>query len=171
MGLARVPAMMGGTLKLVEKSITLDGNNETKSHNLFQLTEDVLIHALWGEVTTALGSNLTTCLTRLESSGGESPQNIGGTNTCSSLIVGSGLYWGENSFLLSSLTVNTPALRQPSNSSSAMMRYPFVVLKADRSNTTYVVFRYTTTNTPTSGVIKFRAWFEKTTANGNLVAV
>lgn len=172
MGLARTGAMMGGSVQLASKSLSLTGNNETLSQNIFQLTESVLIHALWLEVTTVIVGTMTSVGFRLESSGGTANMD-GISGTLSNLVAGAIIPYPQmaSDGLSTANPSGAPAVRTASNSGDQFRNFGSRIIVQHPSTATYIALRYTTTSTPITGVVMARIFYEKLTTNGALVAV
>jgi hypothetical protein len=147
---------------------TLSANNTTASVNLFKITGDVLIHKLYGVVTTTIGSNHTAAHWRLED-GTNTPAITAATGTAiSSAGVGSMLI--KEALAATALTLdNSSATVIEESATLGADLAPFEVVQKLATNT-FIVYRYTTTNTPTTGAIQFFCEWEPLSAGSSVVA-
>lgn len=133
---------------------TLSGSNTTVATPLFRVTGHVNVIALYGVVTTALGSNMTAAHWRTNDQTATLPISAAAGTTISSFAAGS---------LLTRKTVVATALTGDNASAAKVVDpvaatapdvfMPFVVVQKTGAVQTDIEFVYTTTNTPTSGVI------------------
>ena len=142
------------------KTQTLSGSNTTVATPLFRVTGTVRIGQLYAIVTTALGSNVTAAHWRLNDQTAQWAITASAGTTMSSLPVGS---------LAIRLTVATSALTVKSSATGGVQDLvaatapdvfmPTVLIQKTAGVNTDIEFVYTTTNTPTSGVIQhFVEW-------------
>lgn len=153
-------------------TLTLDGNNATKAHRLFTVTGSVRVKALYGVVTTALGSNLTAAYWRSNDQTAILPISAAAGTTLSSLPAGTMLT--RHSLVSVALKADSAAgakVVDPVAATAPAVHMPFEVVQKTGGIQTDIEFVYTTTNTPTSGVIDFYAEFEPLTAGSDLRAV
>jgi hypothetical protein len=153
------------------KSLTLSANNTTANPPIFTLTGAVEVRALWGVVTTALGSNITAAYWRLNDQTAQVNISLNTGTTLSAFTVGS--YIARSSVAGVALTGDNASagkVRDPVAATAPAVLMPFSIVQKTAAVTTQIEFVYTTTNTPTSGVIQFFAgWFPQS-IDGNLVA-
>lgn len=164
----RVPVTQNGLL--VTTSQTLIGNNTTVAVPLFRLTGTVMVNALYGVVTTVLGSNNTAAYWRLNDQTAQSDITLSTGTTLSSSAAGSIIV--KKGLAGAALTLLTSAQERVSEPTTleTMFFSPFVAVKKPAANTD-IEFVYTTTNTPTSGVIQFFCGFIPLSADGDLTVI
>lgn len=154
------------------KSITLSGNNTTVATPIFRITGAVRIRALYGIVTTALGSNITAAHWRSNDQTATLPISAAAGTTLSSFAAGSLIT--RKSLVSVALTGDNASAAKvvdPVAATATDVAMPFVVVQKTGSVQTDIEFVYTTTNTPTSGAIKFYCIFEPITEDGDVRAV
>lgn len=156
------------SVKTVTSSKTLSANNTTAAVPIFTVTGTVEIQALYGVVTTALGSNVTAAAWRLNDQTAQVDLTASSGTTLSSLGVGSWFY--KRGLAATALTsVNNSAGRANESTATNLDNFSPVLLTKKTGATTQVEFVYTTTNTPTSGAVTFFAKWRPLSADGNLV--
>lgn len=163
----RVPITTDGVT--IADSQTLTGNNTTVAVPIFRVTGIVEVRGLWGVVTTVLGSNNTAAYWRLNDQSAQSDITVSTGTTLSSAAVGSIIV--KKGLAAAALTLLTSAQERVSEPTTLETTYfsPFVAVKKPGANTD-IEFVYTTTNTPTSGAIKFYARFLPLSDDGNLTS-
>lgn len=142
------------------KTQTLTGSNTTVATALFRITGSVHISELYGVVTTALGSNITAAHWRTNDQTATLPITAAAGTTLSSFVAGSLIV--RNSVLTVALTgdnASAAKVRDPVAATAPAVCMPFTVVQKTGGVNTDIEFVYTTTNTPTSGVIQhFVEW-------------
>ncbi len=163
------PNSSNGTV-LLSTSQTLAGNNTTVSTALFGLTGTVEVFRLWGVITTTLGSNHTAAFWRLNDQTAQIALTLATGTTLSSKVAGSvivkkGLV-GAALVLLDNVAgvVSEPTTLETDFFSS------FVITKKTAAATN-IEYTYTTTNTPTSGVIQHFVEYRPLSADGALTVL
>lgn len=157
-------------LKTVSVSKTLIGNNTTVAVPLFTVTGQVEIKELWAVVTTVLGSNLTATHFRLNDQTAQPVLTAAAGTTLSSLAAGSTFY--KRGLVATALVaIDNAAGRVNEATAVNLDNFSPAIVTKKLAALTQVEFVYTTTNTPTSGVIQFFAKWQAKSADGNLVAV
>lgn len=151
-------------------SKTLSANNTTASVGLFRVTGSVYIHRLYGVVTTVLGSNNTAAHWRMEDGTNTPAISVATGTTLSSAPVGSVI--SRTGLVATALTLNDASQVRVLDAASAGNdgMSPFIITQKAATNSD-IVFRYTTTNTPTSGVIQFFVEWEPLTAGSGVVGI
>lgn len=155
-----------------QKSQTLSGNNTTVATALFSVTGTVLIKALYGIVTTALGSNVTAAYWRTNDQTAQLSITLSSGTTISSAAIGS---------MINRLTVAGTALifdnasaakvRDPVAATAPDVFMPFIVIQKTAAVETDIEFVYSTTNTPTSGVIQHNLQWLPLSDDGNVTVL
>lgn len=154
------------------KDQTLSGNNTTVSTPLFRVTGSVKVTQLYAIVTTVLGSNVTAAYWRINDQTAQVAISLATGTTLSSLPVGSKLT--RNSLVSVALTANSSAAAKvidPVAATAPDVYMPFEVVQKTGSVQTDIEFTYTTTNTPTSGVIRHYVEWQPMSEGATLVAV
>lgn len=143
-----------GTGLTLSNSKTLVGNNTTVAVPIFTVTGSVQVLAIWGNVTTTLGANNTAAAWRLNDGSAQSDITLSTGTTLSGLTAGSIIVKkGLAAAALTSLSNSQERVSEPTTLET-MYFSPFVAV-AKAATTTNIEFVYTTTDTPTSGVINF----------------
>lgn len=150
---------------------TLSASNATAAVPIFRITGAVKILRLYGVVTTAIGSNHTAGYFRLNDQSAQTDitlQTVG--VTLSSFAVGSVI---EKTALAATLaTVKNAAtglLIEPTVA-QGVANSEFEVIAKNTANTD-IEYRYTTTNTPTTGEIQFCCEWMPLSANAAVTAL
>ncbi len=133
---------------------TLVGNNTAVVVPIFGITGTVEVRGLWGVVTTALGANNTAASWRLNDQTAQVAITAVAGTALSAVAAGSTIV--KKGVAATALTLLDNAAGRVSEPSILETLYfsPFVVMKKTAA-TTNIEFLYTTTDTPTSGVIQF----------------
>lgn len=154
------------------KDQTLAGNNATVSTPLFRVTGTVKVTQLYAIVTTALGTNVTAAFWRTNDQTAQVAISLATGTTLSSLPVGSKLT--RKSVVSVALTADSSAAAKvidPVAATAPDVYMPFEVVQKTGSVQTDIEFTYTTTNTPTSGVIRHFVEWQPMSDGATLVAV
>lgn len=164
----RVPITTDGLVTVNTK--TLAGNNTTVNVPVFTLSGVLEIRGLWAVVTTTLGSNLTATYFRLNDQTNQSNITLNTGTTISSAAAGSILVKKDlASAALTLLSASQERISEPTTLETTFFS-PFVAVSLP-SATTNIEFTYTTTNTPTSGVIQFFLRWLPISSAANVVTV
>ena len=149
----RVPITTDG---LITTDIqTLVGSNTNGiAVPIYTIIGTVEIRGLWGVVTTVLGANNTAAYFRLNDGTAQSNITVNTGTTLSAAAVGSTLV--KKDVASAALTLLTSAQERVSEPTTLETTYfsPFIAV-AKNGVTTNIEFVYSTTDTPTSGVIQF----------------
>lgn len=164
----RIPITTDGLITI--DSQTLTGSNETKAQALYTITGQVEIRALWGVVTTALGSNVTAAYWRLNDSSNQSDITLNTGTTLSSAGVGTIIV--KKGLAAAALTSLTGAQERVSEPTTLETTYfsPFLAV-AKNGTTTNIEFVYTTNQTPTTGAIDFYMRWLPLSSTANVTAL
>ena len=155
---------------LQQVSKTFSGSNTTVSTAIFGITGTVRILKLWGVVTTALGNNHTAAYWRLNDQAAQLDITLNTGTALSSAAAGSTIIKAGLAAAALTLKSNAAgALLEPATAGGNEFS-PFTMVKktAAATNIEYV---YTTTNTPTTGVIQFFCEFMPLSADGAVAAM
>jgi hypothetical protein len=149
----------------VSTSQTLAGSNTTVATALFRVTGTVQVNSLYAVVTTVLGSNVTAAYYRLNDQTAQVDITLNTGTTLSSVAAGSTfLKKGLATAAVTLLNNSAGRVSEPTTLETTVFS-PFVAMKKTAANTD-IEFVYTTTNTPTSGVITHFIEYEALSADG-----
>lgn len=135
-------------------SKTLIGNNTTVAVPIFKVKGVVQVLGIWGMVTTVLGANNTAAYLRLNDQTNQSAITLATGTALSAAAVGSLI--AKKGLAAAALTLLSASQSRVSEPTTLETDYfsPFVATELPGAETD-IEFLYTTTDTPTSGVIKF----------------
>lgn len=143
-----------GTGLTLSNSKTLTGNNTTVAVPVFHVTGTVQVLALWGNITTALGANNTAAYWRLNDQAAQVNITLNTGTTLSAVTAGSTIVKkGLATAALTLLNNSSGVISEPTTLETPYFS-PFVAVQKSGA-TTDIEFVYSTTDTPTSGVINF----------------
>lgn len=164
----RVPITTNGLT--VVSTQTLSGSNATVATPVFTLTGSVEVKALWAVVTTALGTNVTAGYYRLNDQTAQSSITLSTGTTLSAAPVGS--IWARKGLVNAAISLNTSAQERVADPNAIETPYwtPCLLVGKDGA-LTQIEFVYTTTDTPTSGVVQHFISYVPLSTGANLVAV
>lgn len=143
------------------KTQTLSGSNTTVSTPLFKVTGNVRVTKLYAIVTTALGSNVTAAYWRTNDQTAQIAITVATGTTLSAAPAGSLL--ARVGLVGTALTLKSAAagaVLDAIGAATAEPFMPFVVTQKTGNVETDIEFTYTTTNTPTSGVLQHYIEYE-----------
>ncbi len=134
-------------------SQTLAGSNATVVTPIFRIVGSVEIYKLWAVITTALGTNHTAAYWRLNDQTAQPAITLATGTTLSAAPVGSMMV--KKGLVSAALTLLSGAAGVVSEPTALETFYytPFTVVAKNGANTD-IEYVYTTTETPTSGVIQ-----------------
>lgn len=136
-------------------SKTLSANNTTANVPIFRITGSVEIKGLYGIVTTVLGSNHTGGFFRLNDQSAQTNITLNTVGvTLSNFAAGSLIAKTALSTTLATIKQNNVGQFYESATAGIPLLAGFFVTQKTAANTD-IEYTYTTTNTPTSGVIQF----------------
>lgn len=162
------PIQVGGVVSRSSK--TLSANNTTANIPIFGITGTVNIVDLYGVVTADLGANNTAAYWRLNDQSAQVNITLNTGTTISAVKAGSVIVKkGLATAALVLLDNAAGRVSEPTTLETAFFS-PFVATKKTGA-TTNIEFVYSTTDTPTSGVIQFFAVWLPVSADGAVVAV
>lgn len=144
-----------GTGLTLSNSKTLTGNNTTVVVPIFHVTGTVQVLAIWGNVTTALGANVTAAAWRLNDQTAQVNITLNTGTDISAAVAGSTIL--KKGLAAAALTFNNASAGRVTEPTTLETLYfsPFVASQKTAGVTTDIEFVYATTDTPTSGVISF----------------
>ena len=133
---------------------TLVGDNETAAVPLFRITGNIEVRALYGIVTTAIGSNHTAAYFRLNDQTAQVDITASSGVTMSSLAAGS-MIAKKGLTAAAAIAINNSAgrINEPTTLETNYFG-PFIMTKKTAANTD-IEYVYSTTQTPTTGAIQF----------------
>ena len=122
---------------------------------IFHITGTVQVLGLWGVVTTALGANNTAAYWRLNDQTAQSDITASSGTALSAASVGATIV--KKGVAATALTLLDSTQERVSEPTTLETTYfsPFVAVQKTGGITTDIEFLYSTTDTPTSGTIKF----------------
>jgi len=161
----RVPITTDGLIAQVSQ--TLSGSNTTVSTALFTITGTVEIRGIWGVVTTDLGANNTAAYWRVNDQTAQSDVTLATGTTLSAVKAGSTIV--KKGLAAAALVLLNNSQERVSEPTTLETTYfsPFVVVKKTGA-LTQIEFTYTTTDTPTSGVIQHFVRWLPISADGSI---
>lgn len=153
-----------------DNTLTFTGSNTTVATPVFRITGSIEVRALWGVVTTALGSNHTAAHWRLNDQTAQPVITLVTGTTLSSIAAGSVIVKkGLVGAALAKLDNAAGVISEPTTLETPYFS-PFVFVKKTAA-TTDIEYVYTTTQTPTTGAIQFFVRWLPITVDGNVIAV
>lgn len=170
-GLVRLDANghpLGGGV-VIDKAQTLSGSNTTVATDLFKVTGSVLITRLYAVVETVLGSNVTAAYYRTDDQTAQVSISLSTGVTLSSFAVGSMVTRKSVvSVALSADNASAAKVIDPVAATAPDVHMPFEVVQKTGGVETDIQFVYTTTNTPTSGVLRHYIEYIPLTADSRI---
>lgn len=162
------PIQVGGVVS--QNSKTLSANNTTANIPVFGITGTVNVVSLYGVVTTDLGANNTAAYWRLNDQTAQVNITLNTGTTLSAIKAGSAIVKkGLAAAALVKLDNAAGVVSEPTTLETAYFS-PFVVTKKTAAATN-IEFVYTTTDTPTSGVIQFFCVWLPISADASVTAL
>ena len=154
----------------VYKDLTLSGSNTSVVAPIFTITGCVNITGIYGVVTTDLGANHTAASWRLNDQAAQVAITAVGGTTLSAKKAGSVIIKVGLAAAALTLIDNAAGRINEPTTLETMVFSPFVATKKTAA-TTQIEYLYTTTDTPTSGVIRFFVNYLPISDDGNVAAV
>lgn len=154
------------------KTQTLTGSNTTVSTPLFRVTGSVHISQLYAVITTVIGSNCTATHWRINDQTAQVVITAASGTAISSLPAGTLLT--RHGLVATALKADTSAAAKvvdPIAATAPAVMMPFEIVQKTGGVQTDIEFTYTTTNTPTSGVIQHFVEWQPLSEGSTLVAV
>ena len=154
----------------VSTTLTVNGTNNTFNPPIYTITGAVEIRALWGVVTTALGSNQTAAYWRLNDQTAQPDITLNTGTTVSSLAAGS-IVAKKGLAAAALIAINNSAgrINEPTTLETNYFG-PFVLTKKTAA-LTQIEWVYTTNQSPTTGAIQFFLRFLPLTTDGDVTGV
>lgn len=165
----RIPITKNGLL--VTKSLTFTGSAATVTTAIFTVTGVVEVVALYGVVTTTFGANHTDAHFRVNDQTA-TDQIITKATTLTLNAIDPGAIIFKSGLITAVATYKSAAVGsvyEPTTLQTNIFT-PFVVVQKTGSIQTDIEYVYTTTDEPTSGVMKFYCGFIPLSDNGNITA-
>lgn len=151
-------------------SQTLSGSNTTVATPLFRLTGTVLILGMYGIVTTDLGSNHTAAHYRINDQTAQVALTLATGTTLSSLKAGSMIIKkGLVGAAITAVTNAAGAISEPTTLQTSIFT-PVSITKKTAA-VTDIEYVYTTSSTPTSGVIQHYVYYFPLSSDGALSVI
>jgi len=164
--------LLNSKFNKASKAQTLTGSNETVATALFRVTGTVRVTELYAVVTTVLGSNVTAAYYRLNDQTAQVDITLSTGTTLSSIAVGSTIV--RRALATAAVSVyNASAGRISDTSGGAgtQVMQSFIAVQKTAGVNTDIEFVYSTTNTPTSGVIQHFVEWQPLSDGATLVAL
>lgn len=154
----------------VNNVITLTGNGTTVNVPVFHVNGSVLVTGLWGVVTTALLNN-TAAYWRLNDQTTQSNITLNTGTALTNAVVGATIV--KNGLAAAALVKLDATQERVSEPTTLETLYfsPFVAVQKTGGIRTDIEFTYTTSDTPTSGVIQFFASYIPLSVGASLTQV
>lgn len=170
MSIVSTSVVNGGATTLISNSQTLSGSNTTVATPIFRLTGTVEVLRLWGVITTTLGSNHTAAYWRLNDQSAQANITLNTGTTLSAKVAGSSIV--KKGLVAAALTLldNATGVVSEPTALETFFYTPFQIVKKTAAQTD-IEYVYTTTNTPTTGVIQHFVEYIPRSADGALAAV
>ena len=162
-----VPITNGGITVVTSK--TLVGNNATVAVPLFTVTGKIEVTALYGDITTALGNN-TVAFWRTNDGSTQNAITLATGTTLTGAIKGGVISKKAGVATALALTAGTSSQVAESATAGANYFQDFIVT-ANSLATSNIEFVYTTTDTPTTGTIKFYIRWIPLSTDANVLAL
>lgn len=163
-----LPSSSNGTA-IVTKSQTLSANNTTAATAIFGVTGCVEVLGIWAVVTTVIGANHTAGLYQTNDQTTTVAITASGA-TLSGLAVGTTVVKKGLAAAALTLLDNAAARVSEPTTLETIICTPFIVLKKTGAATN-IEYKYTTTDTPTSGVLKHYVEWRPCSDDGVVVAL
>lgn len=165
----RVPITNLGLM--VEKmAFPINANNTTVNPPLFTITGTVLVTALYGVVKTALGVNNTAASFRINDQTAQTYLTLLAGTTLSAAPAGSVII--KTGLAAAAVTLKSSAAAAILESATVNQQvFTPVMITAKVGALTQIEFKYTTTDTPTTGVMDFYCAYIPISDDANIVAV
>lgn len=163
-------ATMATTIRTPGTIKTLNASNTTANVPIFGITGTVRITKLYGIVTTTIGTNHTASQFRINDQTAQTNLTSAASGALSAAPVGS--FVAKTGLAANATAVGSNAIGLTSDSPTAGTTFfcEFIVIKKSTAATN-IEYRYTTTDTPTSGAIQFWLDWEPVSADGAVVAL
>lgn len=155
----------------VFKELTFTGNNTTVATAIFTVTGAVMVTRIWGEVTTDFGANHTDAHFRVNDQTA-TDQIITKATTLTLNGISDGAVIFKTGLITAVATYKSAdvgSVYEPTTLQTSIFT-PFVVIQKTGGIQTDIEYVYTTTDTPTSGAMKFYVSYYPLTEDGSVVA-
>lgn len=161
-----VPITTDGVVS--NKVQTLTGSGATVATPLFRIIGTIEVRSIWGVVTTDLGVNNTAAYWRLNDQTAQPAITLATGTALSAVKAGSTIV--KKGLAATALTLLDNSAGRVSEPTTLETTYfsPFVAMKKTAANTD-IEFVYTTSDTPTSGVIQHFIRWLPLSADANVV--
>ena len=160
-----------GAVQTLTNSKTLSANNTTANVALFSIAGVVRVTQLYGIVTTALGSNHTGGYFNLYDQSARVNITLSTVGvTLSSFTAGAIVMKTALAATLATIQNNNVGAIIEPTAAETLVASEFIAVKKTAA-VTEIDYTYTTTNTPTSGVIQFFVQYQALSADGAVTAL
>lgn len=163
-----IPITTDGLISTTSK--TTNGNNATVATPIFTISGVIECRGIWGIITTVLGVNHTASAFRLNDGSAQSDITLSTGTNISAAPVGSLII--KKGLAAAAITALTSAQERVSEPTTLETFYcsPFVLLPKN-GVTTNIEYVYATTDTPTSGVVKYYLRWLPLSSDANVTAL
>lgn len=159
-----------GNTQLATKSQTTNANNATAATAIFGITGSVEILRLWGVITTTLGANHTAAAYRLNDQTAQVDITLAAGTTLSAKAAGSVIVKKGLAAAAVVLLDNAAGVVSEPTTLETIYWDAFIAVKKTGA-VTNIEYRYTTTDTPTSGVIQHFVEWRPISSDGAVTAL
>lgn len=160
--------MYGDSPFTVQKDLTLSASNATATPPIFTVIGSVMITRIWGEVLTDLGANHTAAALRINDQTAQVYLTAVAGTTMSAIKAGSlMLKTGLVATALTKVDNAAGAIAEPATTQTHNFS-PVIVTKKTNA-LTQIEYKYTTTDTPHSGKIRFNVAYIPLSSDGQVV--
>ena len=141
-----------------QATTTFDASNTTASETIWTVTGSVFISRIWAEVSTIIGVNHTAGFLRQDDGAAQQGVTADGV-ALSGLAVGTVVYKEALAAVALTLLSNATGVVSEPAAAGDMVWNGFMLVKK-ATHATVLEYRYTTTDTPTSGALTWHAiWY------------
>jgi hypothetical protein len=165
----RNPIQWNGLVATTSK--TLVANNTTATVPIFKITGTIEVIGLYGVVTTVLGANHTAASFRINDQTAQIYLTLLAGTAASAAPVGSLII--KSGLVATAVTLKSSAAGAILEASGASLS-PFtsvIITQKTGGIETDIEYKYTTTETPTTGVIQFFCEYLPVSSDGNVTAL
>jgi len=154
-----------------DKDVTFVGDSATVAVPIFTITGAVRVLGIWGFVTTVFGANHTAAHWRIndQSATDQVITAAAGTNlnaiSAGALIIKDGLAAAALTYKSS----DVGSLLEPTTLQTRILS-PFIVIQKKGGIQTDIEYVYTTSDSPTSGAMRFSVGFVPLSSDGDIAA-
>lgn len=147
------------------KDVVFTGDSATVNTPIFTITGAVMVTRLWGIITTVLGTNHTAASWRLNDQGAQVYLTAIGGTTLSAKKAGSVIIKKDLVSAALTLVDNAAGAISEPTTLETMLFSPIMLVKKTAA-LTQIEYRYTTSDSPTSGAMRFFASYYPLSRDG-----